>query len=228
MENKVGTAVIIALLVGLGGGALIGYAVAPEKEMMNNESGMSADMTPSMVIMEPSTDLRVAMNGLLKEHVNLGLATLRAAYDGGDSFEGAEAALDQNSVDLAAAVGSVYGADAEKQFLALWREHIGFFADYTVGLATDDQAKIDQAVRDLGGYAAGAGEFFSSANPNIDAVAVKELAMEHGKLIREAMAAYDKGDYAQSYELELAANDQVSKIADALTTGIVVQFPEKF
>ena len=43
--------------------------------------------------------------------------------------------LDANSVALAKTLGSVY-PDAEKPFLASWRQHIGFFVDYTLGKAT--------------------------------------------------------------------------------------------
>jgi hypothetical protein len=46
------------------------------------------------------------------------------------------AALDQNTHGLGAAIGSVYGAAAQKQFLKLWRAHIGFFVNYTLGVAT--------------------------------------------------------------------------------------------
>jgi hypothetical protein len=48
------------------------------------------------------------------------------------------AALDGNSVDIANAIGSVYGKDAGESFLPLWRKHIGFVVDYTVGVATKE------------------------------------------------------------------------------------------
>ncbi len=51
-------------------------------------------------------------------------------------FDAAATAVDGNSIDIAKAIGSVYGADAEKAFLPLWRKHIGFVVDYTTGLAT--------------------------------------------------------------------------------------------
>ena len=53
----------------------------------------------------------------------------------------AAGALDGNSIDIAKAIGSVYGAGAEQAFLPLWRKHIGFVVDYTVGVATKDNAR---------------------------------------------------------------------------------------
>jgi len=38
------------------------------------------------------------------------------------------------------AVGAAYPA-AEKPFLDSWRQHIGFFVDYTLGKATKNEAK---------------------------------------------------------------------------------------
>ncbi|MGH3995592.1 MAG: hypothetical protein ACRDSN_24380, partial [Pseudonocardiaceae bacterium] len=96
------------------------------------------------------SDLRTALNTTLAEHVYLAAAATEAAL-GGRSAEFKEAAggLDANSVALSKAIGSVYGVDAETAFLALWRKHIGFFVDYTTGVAKKDQAMQDKAVKDL-------------------------------------------------------------------------------
>lgn len=184
----------------------------------------STDTTAS----EKAVGLRLALNHLLKEHVSLGLETLRAAYDGSESFEGAFSALDENSKAIAGAVGSVYGDEAESSFLEVWRGHIVFFADYTTGLKTNDDDMVDQAIADLKGYAKTAGAFFSGANPHIPADAVESLAMEHGRLVRESMMAYDQENYVRSFEIGREATEQVGMIADALAGGIVMQFPELF
>ncbi len=84
----------------------------------------------------PAAGLRVGLNALLSEHVYLAAAATNAALAGRQpEFEAAAAALDANSVDVAKAIGSVYGPDAEKAFLPLWRKHIGMVVDYTVGKA---------------------------------------------------------------------------------------------
>src|SRR5262245_14364021 len=86
---------------------------------------------------EAANDLRVALNGLLSEHVTLAAAATQAALRGRKAeFESAAWALDQNSQDLAKAIGSVYGKDAGDAFLPLWRKHIGFVVDYTTAKAS--------------------------------------------------------------------------------------------
>ena len=77
------------------------------------------------------------------------MATSHALGGRDAAFKGAVGGLDANSVDISKAIGSVYGPDAEKAFLPLWRKHIGFFVDYTTGVATKDKAKQDKAVVDL-------------------------------------------------------------------------------
>jgi hypothetical protein len=44
------------------------------------------------------------------------------------------------------------GAAAQQEFLKLWRAHIGYFVNYTLGMATKDHAKVATAKKDLAGY----------------------------------------------------------------------------
>ena len=60
------------------------------------------------------------------------------------AVKAAVGALDANSVALSKAVGGAYPA-AEAPFLASWRQHIGFFVDYTLGKATKNDAKVAKA-----------------------------------------------------------------------------------
>jgi hypothetical protein len=125
----------------------------------------------------PAAGLRVALNALLSEHVYLAAAATNAALAGRQpEFQAAAAALDANSVDVARAIGSVYGPDAEKAFLPLWRKHIGMVVDYTVGAATSDRAKQDKAVTDLVGYTQDFGAFLASANPHLPKAVVADLS----------------------------------------------------
>src|SRR5919109_3470328 len=110
----------------------------------------AATSTTPVTSTTPAATLRTTLNALLGEHVILAAAATRAVLDRRDAeFKAAAGALDGNSVDIAKALGSVYGRDAERAFLPLWRRHIGFALDYTVGVATKDQAKQQQAVDNL-------------------------------------------------------------------------------
>jgi len=143
-------------------------------------------------------------------------------------FKAAATALDGNSIDIAKAIGSVYGADAEKAFLPLWRKHIGFVVDYTTGLATKDKAKQDKAVADLVRYADDFGAFLSSANPNLPKSTVAELVKGHILTLKDVVDAQAAREWPKVYVNLRAAASHMAMIADPLGTAIAKQFPERF
>src|SRR3954452_10772372 len=86
-----------------------------------------AHMASTSMSSSGAADLRAGLTSLLTEHVYLaGIALTK----GGPAV----ATLDDNSKALSKAIASVYGDDAGKQFLALWRKHIGFFVAYKKAL----------------------------------------------------------------------------------------------
>src|SRR6476660_5079920 len=115
------------------------------------------------------------------------------------AFKGAVGGLDANSIDISKAIGSVYGADAEKAFLPLWRKHIGFVVDYTVGMATKDKTKQDKAVADLVKYSEDFGAFLSSANPNLPKSAVAELVKGHVVTLKDVVDAQAAKEWPMVY-----------------------------
>lgn len=175
------------------------------------------------------TDLRTGLHALFREHVYLAAAATGAALGGRDGeFKAAAWALDANSVDIARAIGSVYGSDAERAFLPLWRKHIGFAVDYTVGVATKDEAKQMKAVSDLVQYTEDFGAFLNSANPYLPKQAVAELVKTHVLTLKDVIDAQAKADPIKSYTALRTAAGHMAMIADPLADAIVKQFPERF
>jgi hypothetical protein len=176
-----------------------------------------------------AADLRSALNLLLAEHIVLATNATGAALGGRDAeFKAAATALDANSVDLSKAVGSVYGANAETAFLALWRTHIGFAVDYTTGVATKDKAKQDKAVADLLGYTTSFGGFLNSANPSLPKDAVADLVKTHILTLKDVIDAQAANDPAKAMTALRKAYGHMHFISDPLAEAIVKQFPDKF
>ncbi len=173
--------------------------------------------------------LRTTLNTLFAEHVWLAGSATGAALGGRDAdFKAAAAALDQNSVAIARAIGSVYGSDAEQAFLPLWRKHIGFAVDYTVGVATSDRTMADKAVNDLVGYSQDFGAFLQSANPNLPKSVVADLVKHHVVTLKAVIDAQAAKDPEKAYVALRAAAGHMQMIADPLAEAIVKQFPDKF
>jgi len=173
--------------------------------------------------------LRTTLNTLFAEHVWLAGSATGAALAGRDAdFKAAAAALDQNSVAIAKAIGSVYGNDAEQAFLPLWRKHIGFAVDYTVGVATNDRARADKAVNDLVGYSQDFGAFLQSANPNLPKSVVADLVKHHVVTLKTVIDAQAAKDPEKAYVALRTAAGHMQMIADPLAEAIVKQFPDRF
>jgi len=176
-----------------------------------------------------ASDLRTGLNTMLAEHVYLAAAATDAALGGRSTeFKDAAAALDANSVALGKAIGSVYGDGAGAAFLELWRKHIGFFVDYTTGVAKKDKAAQDKAVNDLIGYAADFAAFLASANPNLPKDVVQGLVKDHVVGLKAVVDAQARADWSGAYARLREAAGHMQMIADPLAEAIVKQFPDKF
>lgn len=177
----------------------------------------------------PTADLRVAQNMLSAEHVYLAAAATNAALGGRDAeFMAAGAALDRNGRDIAGAIGSLYGAENGAIFLGAWRDHIGFFVDYTIGVATSDEAAKAKALADLEGYEEIASSFLAGANPFLDKNGVQMLLAGHVKTLTPVIDAQGAGDQATAYSQLRTAYGHMQMLSDALSEAIVMQFPDAF
>lgn len=223
-HNNKTVAAIVTLVVGVLLGTGIGYMVG------NNKDNSKTNTVSSSV---PTTDtkaanLRVALNSLEAQHVDLASAAVRAGFDGSSAFPAAGKALDDNSVALSKAVASVYGDAAGTKFLEIWRSHITFFVNYTVAAKTGDKAGMDKAVSDLNGYVSAVSDLLGGAT-GLPKDAVASLVSEHVGLLKKAVDTYGAGDFAGSYAAQQEARDQITtKIADTLAGAIVKQSPAKF
>jgi hypothetical protein len=207
--------------------SVVVFATGCAQSMAGPMSGGDNSMAAASAT--PAASLRVALNSLLGEHVILAASATGAALDGRDAeFKVAAGALDANSVEISKAIGSVYGEGAEQAFLPLWRRHIGFAVDYTVGVATKDQAKQQKAVNDLMVYTQDFGAFLSSANPNLPKSVVADLVKHHVVTLKDVIDAQASKDYARAYTAERGAVAHMQMIADPLASAIVKQYPDKF
>ena len=225
MKNKIvrliGGSVLAAVVVtGCGG-------MSSQAPMQSHS--MHGSMMDSKEAAPSAADLRVGLNLLLGEHVLIAAVATSHALGGRDAaFKGAVAGLDANSIDISKAIGSVYGPDAEKAFLPLWRKHIGFFVDYSTGVATKDKAKQDKAVVDLVSYSEDFAAFLSSANPNLPKNAVTELVKGHILTLKAVVDAQAAGDWPKTYAATRSAYGHMHMIGDPLAGAIAKQFPQKF
>lgn len=236
--TKLAAALTLAALLGAACGddgdsaaAETGQAPATtEAEATDTTHDMGATGDPTAT---PAAELRAGLTALLQEHVYLaGIAIDQAVTDGGDlaapDTEAAVGALDANSVALSEAIASIYGDEGGEQFLALWRAHIGFFVDYTIGGATGDDAAQDAARQALDDYRADFGAFVDSATGgNLPADAVAENLQVHVDSLVAAIDAILAGS-PDVHPLLAEAAHHMPMTAAALASAIAIQMPETF
>src|SRR5262249_45365019 len=189
--KQFGAAAIAAFVVtGCSGGGVAGSG--------HNPMGMGAGVSShgnGPALGAKASPPPATLNQLMGEQILLASSATGAALAGREAqFKAAAAALDENGVDISKAIGSVYGQGAQDAFLPLWRRHIGFAVDYTIGVATKDKAKQDKAVADLVSYSEDFAAFLSSANPNLPKSAVAELVKGHILKLKAVVEAHAAGD----------------------------------
>lgn len=228
-HNKSSVVVAVAAIVGIVIGGLGGWYIA-DMNMDNDNTHMTQSVSEkSPNSMTKAADLRVTLNQAMRQHVTLATVALKDSASGTKDAGAAVKALDANSVELSEAIGSVYGEQAQKDFLALWRKHIGFFVDYTTGKVAGDEAKMAEAKANLEGYTEDASSFFKNANPdNIDKAALKKGLATHAKQVIRIVDSYAAGDFDDAFAAEDEAYNHIGMAADTLSNGIVKQFPDKF
>lgn len=177
-----------------------------------------------------ASDLRVTLNRLLGEHVYLAVEATHAGLRGDKDFAELAKALDRNSVELSQAITLVFGKAAGNQFLNgkfLWRDHIRFFVDYTVGLAKGNKAMQTKAVNNLKIYIGTFSNFLSKATGIPQATLVKSITA-HVLQLKGQLDAFQAGAFGKSYTLTREAYEHMGMTGDALAGAIAKKFPGKF
>lgn len=170
----------------------------------------------------PAAELRSGLTHLLTEHVYLaGIAVATAYHAGADSpeFELAAAAVDDNSVRVSQAIGSV-APDEEEGFLTRWRSHVTDFVNYAVAAKTKDNAGKKKAVENLTAYAVSSGVFFEKiSGGTMKAKDVEGSFNEHIGMLAKAVDLFAAGDTKAYAALKNAAG-HMPMMAEYLADGV--------
>lgn len=192
-------------------------------------AGSKPATTPSPAASRPTeADLRVQLTELLNGHIALTVAATGAVLHGRTAeFEAAAAALDQNSQAIAQLIGSVYGDTAQSAFLQGWRDHIGYFINYTQADATHNDAEKQQALAELTTYETQIAQFFHAAN-GMPLDATVALMQEHVSMLTAVIDAQASGDQATVYTQLATSLAHMEALADPIAAFTARKFPQQF
>jgi hypothetical protein len=180
---------------------------------------------------QPSWRLRSALDRLLGEHVALAVGALRAGATNSPDFPAAAEALNGNTRDLAAAMGTLFGAEAGQQFLTLWADHIDQLVGYTTGVAQDDPGRRDAASAKLRDFEGRLAAFLDSATGGkVPSADLAKAFLGHDEMLTQQVDAFAGRDYPRAHELAYDTYQDMfglsSRLADAFGDMVAARLPQ--
>ena len=193
------------------------------------DAGVGDASTASAEVATAAADLRTNLNLMLSEHLVLASKATGAALAGRTSeYKAYGALLNTNGTELGAMIGSAYGAPAETEFNRIWSAHNGFFVNYTVGAATNDQAMkmaADNNLRTV--YVPEFAALLAMATQIPDA-ALRSLILEHVTTTEAIIDAQKANDWGKVYTQFRGAFKHMAMLGDPLAKATASRVPTKF
>ncbi len=219
-----GIAVGVVMLVV---GGLVGFGItkaADHTDKKTTESSMTAPTSATK-----AGDLRANLVTLGTEHMDLTASAIDAALDGSPNAKEVGADLFNNGDQIGAAVGSVYGKDAEATFNTVWKLHLNDFVKYAVASKGGDEAGKTAALSDIDtNYTKPLAQFLAKANPNLPEAAVEGSLRDHVNMTAQMIDFHVQGKYTEEANMRDQGAQHLNGLFSTLAGGIVKQYPGKF
>jgi len=192
--------------------------------------GMSGNtpMAANDMNADKKDELRTAMRKLWEDHVTWTRNVILCIMDGLPGTDQAVARLLKNQDDIGNAIKPYYGNDAGKKLTGLLRVHITTAADLLKAAKVDNKTAFDDANKKWTANADEISDFLSKANPNWKLSDMKMMMHDHLKLTTNEAVARKKKDYDADVKAYDQVHDEILKMSDMLTDGIVKRFGDRF
>ena len=217
---------IVSVGVMIIGGAAAGRAAGAQSVVEAAHLGAALDHPAAASA--NAARLRDDMRKLWSDHVIWTREYIVAAVDGSPDANAAAARLLKNQDDIGGAVAGFYGKDAGDKLTGLLKQHILIAVDLIAAAKANDQATYKATDQKWTKNGEEIARFLSQANPNWRKATLASMMEAHlATTTKEVVARLNK-----KWDEDVAAFDEVYAhilhMADALSDGIIKQFPQKF
>jgi len=208
-------------------GALVTAACSSGSDRTDTAaSSASPPSASSTATLDPAAFHR-DMRALWEDHVQWTRLFIVSAVAGSADTDATLARLLQNQTDIGNAVAGFYGTDAGTKLTTLLKGHIATAGDLLTAAKAHDDAAVTKASTAWYANADEIAAFLAGANPAWPEATLKDMMHTHlDQTLAEATAQLT-GDYAKSVSEYDHIVTHILDMADALSSGIVTQFPDK-
>ena len=172
--------------------------------------------------------LKQDMRKLWTDHVVWTRNYIIAAVGDQPDASAAAARLMKNQEDIGNAVARYYGAPAGAQLTTLLKEHISIAVDLIKAAKAGDKAGQTAADGRWQQNAIQIADFLSKANPHWPRATLVDMMKTHLSTTTDEVVARLSKNWDGDVRAFVAVYDHILHMADALSDGIVKQFPDKF
>lgn len=222
-NNTKGVTLGISMLIV---GALLGFGLT-KAHSQNANATTTAKQNPNSAT--KAADLRANLVTLGVEHMDLTDSAIAAALDGTPNAKAIADQLFANGDQIGAAVGSVYGADAQNTFNTVWKLHLNDFVKYAVASKGGNETAKSAALADIDtNYTKPLAQYLAKANPNLPEAALEGSLRDHVNMTAIMIDDHVKGDYVGEATMRDQGAQHLNGLFSTLAGAIVTQYPSKF
>jgi len=181
-----------------------------------------------MKMSQSAVTLKMDMRKLWEEHNTWTSIYIMSAVAGLDDSGKIAERLLKNQTDIGNAIRPIYGDAAGDKLAALLKDHILQAAELVGAAKAGDNAKATEVEKKWYANADEIVALLNGANPNWPKDALKALFYAHLAMVKQEAVSRLSKDGAGYITARDNGNEHILKIADALSSGIIKQFPKKF
>jgi hypothetical protein len=197
-------------------------ACAPGARVTEMPMGQPAALTGNALA------LRQSMRELWADHVIWTRNYIVAAVAGDASAASALDRLMKNQEELGNAVAPYYGAPAGAQLTRLLKDHISIAGEVVAAAKANETAKLQDADRRWHQNAEDIATFLSGANSHWSRADLVRMLNDHLALTTQEATLRLQRNWSADAATFDRIFDQAMMMADALSDGVIRQFPSRF